>query len=717
MPTIKDIAKLAGVSHGTVSNVMNRRGNVSTAKIRLVQEAARKLGYSTNAQAQKLRREKNRHLAFIIPNIEQRTYQVFYTSLRTNLESIGYTTGLYLTNDSPEYEKKCVQAALSDRPECIVSFSFMEDSGAYSGSKAIFINNPRIVPHKNQTAIFFDPESAGADFAVRIAPENYRGIAFLAEAGSLPLSRVFLDTLQTKLASQKIEIFSYYYNSLQIHNHAISILGREPPVDLIITDPFGAGKIKQIHELLGFKLPQIMCLGIRETFRFYDWPYYEFDYRDMAQRVFAIITENSHAGERISLKAGGFAVPRTSVPASASKKEITLLTGTTPIAKILPSLAPLFKRGTGIELKLAILPYEDLFFLLSSGKMDHYDLIRIDMAWCSRFEKELFIPLDARMSAISDLTCSFLPSIKNAYCSAAGGLHSIPFDPSIQMLFYRRDLFEDTTLKRLYYEKTGGQLEVPKTFSEYNRIAAFFTAKLNPASPVKFGTTMSYGQATAAACDILPRIKSLGADFFDSAGRIAVNTPLFKKALDEYLEMKNYSSADINYWWEDTLGAFSSGLAAMTVLFINRAGGLFRNTGSLKGDMVGVAPVPGNRPLLGGGSIGISRQSRNPQGGIEFLNWIYSDELANIITLLGGLSPRVSVFGNEEILEIYPWLRNIESYFSSGFRRTGSKKYAHFDNYHFERIFGGMVRSAAMGLLSSAEALKSAQRQCEEALS
>ncbi|WP_152160018.1 LacI family DNA-binding transcriptional regulator, partial [Streptococcus pneumoniae] len=31
MVTIKDIARVSGVSHGTVSNVLNKKGNVSAA--------------------------------------------------------------------------------------------------------------------------------------------------------------------------------------------------------------------------------------------------------------------------------------------------------------------------------------------------------------------------------------------------------------------------------------------------------------------------------------------------------------------------------------------------------------------------------------------------------------------------------------------------------------------------------------------------------------
>ena len=44
MITVKDIAKRANVSQGTVSNVLNNRGNVSAEKIQRVMAAAKELG-------------------------------------------------------------------------------------------------------------------------------------------------------------------------------------------------------------------------------------------------------------------------------------------------------------------------------------------------------------------------------------------------------------------------------------------------------------------------------------------------------------------------------------------------------------------------------------------------------------------------------------------------------------------------------------------------
>ena len=59
MATIKDIAKKAGVAQGTVSNVLNGKGNVSSDKIRRVMEAARQLGYVPNERAALLRKGTN----------------------------------------------------------------------------------------------------------------------------------------------------------------------------------------------------------------------------------------------------------------------------------------------------------------------------------------------------------------------------------------------------------------------------------------------------------------------------------------------------------------------------------------------------------------------------------------------------------------------------------------------------------------------------------
>ena len=94
MPTIKDIAAKAGVSHGTVSNVLNKRGNVSAEKIQLVERIAKEMGYKMNVQAQQLRAGTARRVCVIVPKISLKCYNDLYNGLEQYLREYDIQHGM-----------------------------------------------------------------------------------------------------------------------------------------------------------------------------------------------------------------------------------------------------------------------------------------------------------------------------------------------------------------------------------------------------------------------------------------------------------------------------------------------------------------------------------------------------------------------------------------------------------------------------------------------
>ncbi|MBO7742539.1 MAG: LacI family DNA-binding transcriptional regulator, partial [Victivallales bacterium] len=68
--TIRDLAKYVGMSTCTVSKVLNdREGKLRIAPEtrRIIQEAARKLHYAPNVNAQRLFRKRSNVIGFLVP--------------------------------------------------------------------------------------------------------------------------------------------------------------------------------------------------------------------------------------------------------------------------------------------------------------------------------------------------------------------------------------------------------------------------------------------------------------------------------------------------------------------------------------------------------------------------------------------------------------------------------------------------------------------------
>ena len=74
-PTIEDVARLAGVSRGTVSRVLNGGRNVRPAVLETVNAAIDALGYSVNQAARNLARGHTGSIAFVISERQERLFE------------------------------------------------------------------------------------------------------------------------------------------------------------------------------------------------------------------------------------------------------------------------------------------------------------------------------------------------------------------------------------------------------------------------------------------------------------------------------------------------------------------------------------------------------------------------------------------------------------------------------------------------------------------
>ena len=100
-PTIEDVARLSGVSRGTVSRVINGGRNVRPAVLDTVNAAIDALGYSVNQAARNLARGHTGSIAFVISDHEERLFEdpnfglfvrVFSRQLRANGRHLLMTT-------------------------------------------------------------------------------------------------------------------------------------------------------------------------------------------------------------------------------------------------------------------------------------------------------------------------------------------------------------------------------------------------------------------------------------------------------------------------------------------------------------------------------------------------------------------------------------------------------------------------------------------------
>ena len=187
-PTIKDVAKEAGVSIATVSRVLNNLGNVNSTTTDKVNEAIFKLDYKRNLIARSLKTNDTKFVGLIAPEISNIFFTEIFDKLEAELSSYGYNIIFCTSENNIEEEKKKFKMLLDRNVDGIILIPVSDNC------KHISLINTNNVP-----TVLLDRYASGIDSDIvmsnniqggysltkALIDEGYEKIGFLGGASSV----------------------------------------------------------------------------------------------------------------------------------------------------------------------------------------------------------------------------------------------------------------------------------------------------------------------------------------------------------------------------------------------------------------------------------------------------------------------------------------------------------------------------------------------------
>ncbi|MCY9668638.1 LacI family transcriptional regulator [Paenibacillus alginolyticus] len=143
--TLKEVAKLAGVSTATVSNALNETKYVSEEVKDKINKAIEELNYQPNIVAKSLRVQESRIIGVLISDVANPFFSIVVRGIEEELSKSNYSILLCNTDSSVEKERKYLEVMIGKRVDGLV-VSSAGNSGDYfrsldkTGVPIVFLN-------------------------------------------------------------------------------------------------------------------------------------------------------------------------------------------------------------------------------------------------------------------------------------------------------------------------------------------------------------------------------------------------------------------------------------------------------------------------------------------------------------------------------------------------------------------------------------------------
>lgn len=186
--TLKDIAKLAGVSESTVSLVLNKRDiRISNEKKEEILRIADELGYRPNLLAKSLSAQKTFTIGLIIPDLSNPFFASLANHIEIILRSKGYLLFVANSNDELDMDKKLIARFQDYQVDALIycpaneSFSLStKERAALTKFSVASVIVDRIFPDLDKNQVCFDNEYGGYIASKYLLDSGCQNVAFVS---------------------------------------------------------------------------------------------------------------------------------------------------------------------------------------------------------------------------------------------------------------------------------------------------------------------------------------------------------------------------------------------------------------------------------------------------------------------------------------------------------------------------------------------------------
>jgi LacI family transcriptional regulator len=189
--SINDVARMAGVSPATVSNVLTGRKPVSAKLVRKVEAAVKALDYRTDPRASMLRSGEAKIIAVLVPDLDNPFFTSVVSAVEQCLGQESYEVIVASSHGEESVERSRLKAILAWRPAGLIVIPCSDEFPGrelIESSKTPHVIADRVTGNMSADTVSVDNAGAGAIGARHLIDLGHKRI--LVAASSLSLANI-----------------------------------------------------------------------------------------------------------------------------------------------------------------------------------------------------------------------------------------------------------------------------------------------------------------------------------------------------------------------------------------------------------------------------------------------------------------------------------------------------------------------------------------------